>query len=143
LNSMNSMAAPAVTGNTDLDRVFAWIALATDPNACGARLAEIVLAHTSAAEVIRSADEIKAGIAKEREALKAERKMQEGQLASERAAFESACHARDQAINQRAAETARLNEDAKAARTAAEQIRIDAQRRVEQVKAAAVALSQN
>ncbi len=65
---------PAPSHSTDpLDRVFAWIALATDPQACAARLAEIQSAHANASEVVKSANEIKAGHAKESAVLKAER----------------------------------------------------------------------
>src|SRR6266404_9666119 len=74
-----------------LDRVFAWIALATDPQACAARLAEIVSAHADAAKVIKSADDIKAGHAKESAAIKAERVAHDADIKRRREAFDREC----------------------------------------------------
>ena len=129
--------APPVTGNAELDRVFAWIALATDPQACAARLAEIQSAHANASEVIKSADEINAGHAKERAALKAERAAHDADIKRRREAFERECQDRDHAIDQRAAETAKLNEKAQAKLAGAERLRLEAEQRLEKIKAAA------
>ncbi len=136
INPLNPPVPPA-TGNADLDRVFAWIAMATDPQACAARLTEILSAHANASEVIKSADDTKAGLAKEREALNAARAAQEKQLAADRAAFDKECQARDQALNQRVAETAKLNEKAQAKLAEAERLRLEAGQRLEKIKAAA------
>jgi len=134
--SLNPPAPPA-TGNADLDRVFAWIALATDPQAAAARLAEIVSAHADASEVIKSADDIKAGHAKERKELATARAAHDADIKRRREAFERECQDRDHAIDQRAAETAKLNQKAQAKLAEVERLRLEAAQRVEKIKAAA------
>jgi hypothetical protein len=105
--------------------------------ACAERLSEIVKAADEASSFVAQADKLRAEIAAERAALAAERDKQAEQIAADRKEFETQCNHRDQMINDRAKETERLNEAAKAARAEAERIRDDLKIRIERVKSAA------
>jgi hypothetical protein len=122
---------------TEVDRLITLIQFALDPEAVGRRVAALMQAAHDSVEIISSADKVKADIAKEREALALERGEHEKQLAADRAVFEDQCNHRDGAINDRAAETEKLNAEAQAARAEALKITADLNARLERIKAAA------
>jgi len=122
---------------SELGKLLSLINFISDKDAVAARIVEIKKTADESATIIDTAQAVKAEIEKARDAALAECAQREDQLAADRAAFESNCTARADAINEQAAEIARLNQEAQAERDEAAKITSDLKLRLERVKAAA------
>ena len=136
INSLSSSLPPA---RDESHAFFSLLKLVTDPAASAKRIAELHAAAEQAVEAVAAAKAATDQLAKDRAMFAAERAKQEQQLENARAAFERDCHGRDQAINDRRAETEKLNREAQTAREEANRIRTDLQARLERINKAAAA----
>jgi hypothetical protein len=132
---------PSPVPADNFDRFLTFIAFLSDPDACRARISEIIKEAEKAGEVIFDAAKVKAELAAERAALAAEREKQTKQLAEERADFEKRCAGRDQEINARSPAVDKLQAATKGHHEKAAALSADLQGRVERIKAAAAAVA--
>ncbi len=137
INPLSSHLPASPASSTELERLFALLHFFNDPKAVKERVSQIMQVAADSAKIVEEAEAVRAEFAQERESLKAERVKQASQIAADRKAFETQCNHRDGVINQRAEETSRLNETARAKLAEAERLRLEAEQRVEKIKAAA------
>jgi hypothetical protein len=133
-----SPSTPPATGPSgDFDRLITLLSFVTDPKACAQRISEIHQKQLDSADVIAAAEKTRGEIAKEREAMAAEREQHTKQLAAERADHEAKCNLRDHTINDRDRESKTLHTEAQVARDEALKITADLNARLDRIKAAA------
>jgi hypothetical protein len=122
---------------SELDRLLMMMAFLGDAEACKARLGELRQCAGESAAIVAQADALRAEIAKEREALKAERAVQEKQLAAAAGADVARRGNWEAELKAREAESEKQLAATLVARQEAEKLRDDLKLRVERVKSAA------
>ena len=137
--TMISLSSPLPPAHDESQAFFSLLKLVTDPAASAKRIGDLHAAAEQAVEAVAAAKAATDQLAKDRAMFAAERAKQEQQLADARATFERDCHGRDRAINDRQAETEKLNRKARTARDEATRIRTDLQARLERINKAAAA----
>jgi hypothetical protein len=130
-------AIPTHPNLSDIDRLITMMTFIGDVEACKARFAELSQLAGESAAVVAQADKLRAEIAMERDAIKAEQAKQDKSLSDARAAFERDCKARDRAIKDRLEEAEKLNQQAQASWDEATKLKADLQARLDRIKSAA------
>jgi hypothetical protein len=122
------------------DAFLGLLRLVGDPAASKKRLGEIHDAAAAANEAIRAANEAQQTMSDARKAhdetLLRERTEHDRAIAAARAKFDSECNAASQEINEMRAAAEKLQTRAKADAEAAAALKIDLERRVDQIKSA-------